>query len=105
MPLAQLQHRSLADYMADKARDGDSTVERLGLRPVPYASVAAWPYGDFSFGCDYDVMSDTTKIRQFGFNDAVDSEAMFSSACSSASGANVSSRERAHSCREFVRST
>jgi hypothetical protein len=77
MPLAQPQRVPLADYMADKAPVWDTITQRHDLRPVPYASVAAWPFGDFIFGCDYDVMSDTTKIRQFGFHETVESEAMF----------------------------
>jgi nucleoside-diphosphate-sugar epimerase len=77
MPLAQPQRLSLADYMADKGPVWDAIAQRHGLRPVSYASIAAWPFGDFIFGCDYDVMSDTTKIRQFGFHEAVDSEGMF----------------------------
>jgi len=77
MPVAQPQRLALADYMTDKAPLWESITQRYGLRPVPYASVAAWPFGDFIFGCDYDVMSDTTKIRQVGFHEAIDSEAMF----------------------------
>jgi len=30
-----------------------------------------------AFGCDWDVMSDVTKSRRFGFHDVVDSEEMF----------------------------
>jgi len=37
----------------------------------------AWPFADYVFGCDWDVMSDVTKSRRFGFNDVVDSEEMF----------------------------
>jgi hypothetical protein len=29
------------------------------------------------FNCEYDVISDTTKARRFGFHEAVDSEEMF----------------------------
>jgi len=32
---------------------------------------------DYVFGCDWDVMSDVTKSRRFGFHDVVDSEEMF----------------------------
>jgi hypothetical protein len=39
--------------------------------------LAAWPFADYVFGCDYDVMSNTTKARQFGFHDVVDTEEMF----------------------------
>jgi len=37
----------------------------------------AWPFADYVFGCDWDVMSDVTKSRRFGLNDVVDSEEMF----------------------------
>ena len=39
--------------------------------------MAAWPFADYVFGCDWDVMSDTLKIRRAGFHDCVDSEAAF----------------------------
>jgi hypothetical protein len=37
----------------------------------------AWPFGDYVFGCDWDVMSDVTKCRLHGFHEVVDSEEMF----------------------------
>ena len=37
----------------------------------------ACPLADYVFGCDWDVMSDVTKSRRFGFQDVVDSEEMF----------------------------
>jgi hypothetical protein len=39
--------------------------------------LVAWPFADYVFGTDWDVMSDVTKSRLYGFHDAVDSEAMF----------------------------
>jgi hypothetical protein len=44
---------------------------------VPYREIAAWPFADYVFGCDWDVMSDTVKIRQAGFHDCARSDAMF----------------------------
>ena len=38
---------------------------------------AVWPFADFIFGCEYDVIIDTTKIKQFGFHQVVDSETAF----------------------------
>ena len=52
-------------------------VEKHGLQKVPYADIAAWPFADYVFGTDWDVMTSTIKIRQAGFNDCIDSEEMF----------------------------
>ena len=45
--------------------------------PTRSTELVAWPFADYVFGCDWDVMSDLTKIRRFGFHDVVDSEEMF----------------------------
>ena len=67
----------LADAMQDKGALWDRIVARHALRPTPYAQAAIWPYGDFIFGHEYDVMSDVTKLHRYGYHDVVDSEAMF----------------------------
>jgi nucleoside-diphosphate-sugar epimerase len=67
----------LADVMADKTAVWSRIVERHRLAPTPYSQAAIWSYGDFVFGNDYDVMSDTTKLRLAGFGEFVDSERMF----------------------------
>jgi hypothetical protein len=38
--------------------------------------MAAWPFGDFVFGSDYDIISDTGKAGRLGFCDSVDTERM-----------------------------
>ena len=52
-------------------------VQRHGLVPTPYADVSSWPFGDFVFAWDYDVIADTSKSRRAGFHEYVDTEAMF----------------------------
>ena len=52
-------------------------VAKHGLQPFRFEDLVAWPFGDYVFGCDWDVMTSTTKARQFGFPDVVDSEEMF----------------------------
>jgi hypothetical protein len=47
------------------------------LKRVPYMDLVAWPCADYVFSADWDVMSDVTKSRLYGFQDVVDSEAMF----------------------------
>jgi nucleoside-diphosphate-sugar epimerase len=77
MPVGEPQMLSLTDYMADKGPLWDSLTQAHGLEPVPYAKVASWGFGDFVFRCDWDVISSTTRIRQAGFQDVVDSTEMF----------------------------
>jgi hypothetical protein len=52
-------------------------VAKHGLMPTPYAQTALWPYGDFIFTPGYDIMSDTNKLRRYGFWDSVDTGEMF----------------------------
>ena len=77
MPLAEPQAISLVQHMADKAPLWDRMVEKHGLKPYRFHEIAAWPFADYVFGCDWDVMSNVTKARRYGFHDVVDSEEMF----------------------------
>jgi nucleoside-diphosphate-sugar epimerase len=77
MPLGEPQEIPLAEYMQDKAPLWQSLCDKHGLLRVPYEQIAAWAFGDFIFRCDWDVISSTTKIRQAGFHDVVDSTQMF----------------------------
>ena len=67
----------LAEFMTDKGPVWDDLVRRHALRPYRYEQIASWPFGDFVFDCDYDVISDTTRARRYGFHEAVDTEEMF----------------------------
>lgn len=67
----------LAQAMADKAPVWERIVARHGLQPTPYEQTALWPYGDFIFNAGYDIMSDTAKLRSYGFSQMVDTEQMF----------------------------
>jgi nucleoside-diphosphate-sugar epimerase len=68
---------SLTAHMADKAPLWQAMTEKYGLKPYAFEELVAWPFADYVFGCDWDVMSDVTKSRQYGFHDVVDSEDMF----------------------------
>ena len=46
-------------------------------QPIPYKEVVSWGFGDFVFGQGFDNVSSTIKIRQAGFEECLDSEAMF----------------------------
>jgi hypothetical protein len=63
--------------MADKKPLWQRMTAKYGLKSIPYRDLVAWPFADYVFGTDWDVMSDVTKSRLYGFHDVVDSQAMF----------------------------
>lgn len=67
----------LAQAMSDQGPVWDRIVRKHGLKPTPYERAALWSYGDFIFTPEYDMMSDTLKLRRYGFWESVDSEEMF----------------------------
>jgi nucleoside-diphosphate-sugar epimerase len=77
MPVGEPQTISLTEHMADKAPLWRAMAAKYALEPYDFDQLVAWPFADYVFGCDWDVMSDVTKSRRFGFHDVVDSEEMF----------------------------
>ena len=77
MELAPPRQISLTRFMADKGPVWDRIVVRHGLAPYAYEQIAAWGFGDFVFGSDYDIVSDMGKARRAGFCESVDTEEMF----------------------------
>jgi len=77
MPAADPQPHALVEFMADKAPLWDTMVKKHGLQPYRFEDIVAWPFGDYVFNCNWDVMSNVTKSRLHGFHAVVDSEEMF----------------------------
>jgi nucleoside-diphosphate-sugar epimerase len=77
MRLGEPQTIGLTEQMADKAPLWEEMTARHGLRQLAYDDLVAWPFADYVFATEWDVMSDLTKSRRYGFHDVVDSEAMF----------------------------
>lgn len=77
MPLGNLQMIPVAETMKDKAPVWESIVRQHNLAPTPWQGIALWGAADFVLRCGYDVVSSTTKIRQAGFGNIVDSKEMF----------------------------
>lgn len=71
-----VQTVDLPTFMADKAPLWDAIVARHGLRATRFAEVADWNFAAYTFGVDWDVMSSTTRLRQAGFAEAIDTEQM-----------------------------
>jgi len=76
LPYAPPQRLPLAQFMSDKAPLWQAVVARYNLLDYTFHQAAAWPFAEAIFNIEYDVMSDTTKSRQFGFHECVDTEEM-----------------------------
>jgi hypothetical protein len=72
-----LQDVRLEKVMADKGPLWRDIVARHGLRAIELEQLVTWSFGDYVFHTDWDVMASTTKARQFGFADCLDTEDMF----------------------------
>lgn len=77
LPCGRVRTLQLEQMMADKAPLWQRIVARHGLEPYPYDQLVRWRHGDFVFTPEFDVMSDTGKLRRAGFHELVDTEAMF----------------------------
>jgi nucleoside-diphosphate-sugar epimerase len=77
MPVAEPQPHALVEFMRDKAPLWDAMVKRHGLQPFRFEEIVAWPFGDYVFNCNWDVMTNVTKSRLHGFHGVVDSLEMF----------------------------
>ena len=67
----------LAEFMADKGPLWAEMQKKYDLVPIPYEQLVSWPFVDYCLTRDYDVMTDTIKIRKAGFHLCEDSEEMF----------------------------
>jgi nucleoside-diphosphate-sugar epimerase len=76
MPYASPQRFPLALFMSDKGPLWDAMVKKYQLLPYSFRDAASWQFGEVIFNLEYDVMSDMTKARQFGFHEAIDTEEM-----------------------------
>jgi len=67
----------LADELADKQDVWQSLVERHDLQPVALADRVLWPYADYLFAPEWDIISSMSKARSHGFGESVESARMF----------------------------
>jgi nucleoside-diphosphate-sugar epimerase len=89
MELGPVKTVNLAASMPAKEPVWREVVAKHGLADTPFERMALWPYGDFIFTPDWDMMSSTTKLRQFGFNEVIDTEQMFLSFFDEFRNANI----------------
>ena len=77
MPVGPPQQIDLTAMMADKAPVWQRIAERHGLQNIPYEDLVRWPFADFVFASDWDIVSDMGKARRAGFHEVEDSQEMF----------------------------
>lgn len=77
MECGGVETQDLVAQMGSKAGLWEEMGRKYGLRHVPLAQLAGWRFADYAFANDWDVMSDTTKCRKYGFLEFIDSEEMF----------------------------
>jgi nucleoside-diphosphate-sugar epimerase len=70
------RHMKLAKWMADKGPVWDRIVARHGLETRSLESLASWEFADFVFEKEWDLLTDTGRLRRAGFNACVDTIGM-----------------------------
>jgi nucleoside-diphosphate-sugar epimerase len=67
----------LVATMADKEPLWEEIRAKHGLRDYRLGDLANWEFANWLYGCEYDIMSSTTKLRQAGWSGVVDSPVMY----------------------------
>ena len=76
MPAGEPRPLRLSDWGHGKESLWQKIVRNHGLQNLRLDEVANWPFGDFVFGQEHDVLSSTVKIHQSGFHETVNSADM-----------------------------
>lgn len=77
MDCGDVQTIDLDAFMKSKGALWKDIADRNGLRTRVMDEFVYWPFGNYIFSLNWDVMANTIKSRDFGFNEFMDSEEMF----------------------------
>jgi len=77
MPVGGVETVDLRETMKGADKLWDDINIKYGLAGYPLQRLVSWAFANYAFSNDWDVMSDTTKCRNFGFLEFMDSEEMF----------------------------
>jgi nucleoside-diphosphate-sugar epimerase len=67
----------LADDVARQSPLWEKLIARHGLAAVPLTQRVLWPYADYLFAPEWDIISSMSKARRDGFNEEVNTARMF----------------------------
>jgi nucleoside-diphosphate-sugar epimerase len=77
MKTGAVRTQRLGETMPPKKPVWERIAAKHRLEAPPYEKLVLWPYGDFVFHPDWDIMSDTLKARRLGFHEVRDTQQMF----------------------------
>jgi hypothetical protein len=77
VPTGEPKRVCLADDVARKESVWQALVGRHRLVPVRLSERVLWPYADYVFSPQWDIISSMSKARRHGFEESVDSARMF----------------------------
>lgn len=60
--------------MPGKAGDWGRLAAAHELNMLPFEKLVGWPFGDFIFNTEFDMISDMNKTRRSGFTEVVNNE-------------------------------
>lgn len=80
LEVAEPQPFSLSKQMPGLTEVWARLASKHGLTTLPYERLVGWPFGDFVFNTEFDMVSDMNKVRRAGFTEAVNNEEVFISA-------------------------
>jgi nucleoside-diphosphate-sugar epimerase len=77
LEVAEPQPFSLSKQMPGLAEVWARLASKQGLTTLPYERLVGWPFGDFVFNTEFDMVSDMNKVRRAGFTEAPNNEEVF----------------------------
>lgn len=77
MQAGTVETMDLAQTMPPLENQWQQLVQSQNLKPYSMDAIAHWPFADYILRTGWDVMANTTKARQMGFHDCIDTESMY----------------------------
>jgi nucleoside-diphosphate-sugar epimerase len=77
MEVGPVRTQRLGETMPAKKAVWERIARKHGLEAPPFDDLVLWSYGDFVFHPHWDIMSDTLKSRQLGFQEVQQTDRMF----------------------------
>jgi nucleoside-diphosphate-sugar epimerase len=77
LPAGGVKRVDLTETMAGRETLWAEIVRKYDLADHLLSQLVSWNFANYAFSNDWDVMSDTTKCRKYGFLEFIDSEDMF----------------------------
>jgi nucleoside-diphosphate-sugar epimerase len=72
LPMGKVRPLKLADWTRDKDQAWQRLVKQHALAESAMKDVVSWPFADFLWALDTDLLTDTAKLRRHGFHGVVD---------------------------------